>query len=203
MPVKQGRKTVCGLQGLIFKHIVTTPHFLHPRSEANHRNLKPVLLLQLEARSENAEDELLSVVTVKQGRKIVCGSQGGVLSIYSWGAWNDCSDRFPGHPASVDALVRLDEDTLITGSSDGLLRIVSILPNKMLGVLGEHADYPIERLGTCAIFSFLSFPFFWFCGRSFRAPARVTGPGRGYYGCIFSSFSRFPAFLSFIFLLGP
>lgn len=103
--------------------------------------------MQLEARSENAEDELLSVVTTKQGRKIVCGSQSGILSLYSWGAWNDCSDRFPGHPASVDALVRLDEDTVVTGSSDGLIRIVSILPNKMLGIVGEHAEYPIERLG--------------------------------------------------------
>jgi hypothetical protein len=26
-------------------------------------------------------------------------------------------------------------------------RVVSILPNKMIGVVGEHADYPIERLG--------------------------------------------------------
>lgn len=28
-------------------------------------------------------------------------------------------------------------------------RVVTILPNKMIGVIGEHADYPIERLGMC------------------------------------------------------
>lgn len=43
-------------------------------------------------------------------------------------------------------MVKLDEDTIVTGSSDGLLRILSLQPNKMLGVLGAHADYPIERL---------------------------------------------------------
>jgi WD40 repeat protein len=29
----------------------------------------------------------------------------------------------------------------------GVGRVVTILPNKMIGVIGEHAEYPIERLG--------------------------------------------------------
>eukprot|EP00898_Chlorokybus_atmophyticus_P003729 jgi/Chlat1/4357/Chrsp29S04512 len=101
---------------------------------------------KLEAQSENVEDELLSIVILKSGRKVCCGSQDGVLEVYSWNEWGDISDRFPGHPQSVDALVKVDEDTVISGSSDGLIRIVSIHPNKMLGIVGEHADYPIERL---------------------------------------------------------
>lgn len=44
--------------------------------------------------------------------------------------WNDCSDRFPGHPSSVDAIVKYDDDLIITGSADGLIRVLSILPNK-------------------------------------------------------------------------
>ena len=84
---------------------------------------------------------------MKGGKKVVCGHQSGVLSIFSWGYWNDCSDRFPGHPGSVDAMAKVDEDTLLTGSSDGLIRIVSVLPNKAIGIVGEHlADNPIERL---------------------------------------------------------
>lgn len=39
----------------------------------------------------------------------------------------------------MDALLKYDEDTVLTGSSDGLIRVVSLQPNKMLGVLGEHA----------------------------------------------------------------
>lgn len=50
------------------------------------------------------------------------------------GDWGDISDRFPGHPESVDALVRCDDDIVFTGSSDGLIRVVQILPNKLLGV---------------------------------------------------------------------
>ena len=51
-----------------------------------------------------------------------------------------------GHPSSVDALVKYDADTVITGSSDGIIRVVNILPNRMLGVLGGSEDLPIERL---------------------------------------------------------
>ena len=51
-----------------------------------------------------------------------------------------------GHPSSVDAVVKYDADTIITGSSDGIIRIINILPNRMLGVLGGTEDLPIERL---------------------------------------------------------
>ncbi|CAL8464774.1 g4309 [Coccomyxa elongata] len=106
---------------------------------------------KLRARSEDdADDELLSAAVVKSGNKVVTGSQMGVLNLYSWGYFNDCSDRFPGHPASVDALVAFDEDSVVTGSQDGLIRLISILPNRMLGVLGEHGDLPVESLALSA-----------------------------------------------------
>ena len=41
----------------------------------------------------------LQVCAIKNGKKLVCGSQSGVLAIWSWGYWNDCSDRFPGERA--------------------------------------------------------------------------------------------------------
>ena len=96
--------------------------------------------------SDDQEDELLSVCTIKHGRKVVCGSDQGVLSIWSWGTWGDVSDRFPGHPNSIDALLKVDEDTLLTGSGDGLIRIVNIQPDKLLGVLGVHNGFPVEAL---------------------------------------------------------
>jgi WD repeat-containing protein 55 len=34
----------------------------------------------------------------------------------------------------------------VTGSSDGLLRLISLEPNKLLGVVGEHSDLPVEAL---------------------------------------------------------
>lgn len=101
---------------------------------------------QILGQSENQEDELLSVVLMKGESKVVCGSQGGILNIFSYGTWDDISDRFPGHPQSVDTLVKIDDETLFSGSSDGMIRVVSVLPNKLLGVVGEHMDCPIERL---------------------------------------------------------
>ncbi|GLI62678.1 hypothetical protein VaNZ11_005354 [Volvox africanus] len=100
------------------------------------------------ARSEDDnDDELLSCAVVKGGRKVVAGTQSGVLYLYSWGYFNDCSDRFPGHPESVQALVGFDDDTLLTGSSDGGVRVVGVLPNRLLGILGQHnGDFPVERL---------------------------------------------------------
>ncbi len=85
-------------------------------------------------------------MALKRGKKLAIGTQSGVLSLYSWGYFNDCSDRFPGHPESVDAIVKFDEDTIITGSSDGMLRILNIFPNKLLSVAGQHDEMPVEAL---------------------------------------------------------
>ncbi|XP_062144115.1 WD repeat-containing protein 55-like [Alnus glutinosa] len=102
---------------------------------------------KVQARSEFSEDELLSVVIMKDGQKVVCGSQTGTLLLYSWGCFKDCSDRFIGlSPNSVDALLKLDEDTIITGSENGLISLVGILPNRIIQPIAEHSEYPVERL---------------------------------------------------------
>lgn len=88
----------------------------------------------------------MSLAVIKDGSKVVVGSQDGILNIWDWGDWGDISDRYPGHPQSVSAIVKIDESTICTGSSDGIIRVVSILPNKLLGVIGEHQDFPIEKL---------------------------------------------------------
>ena len=51
----------------------------------------------------------------------------------------------------MDALLAFDEDTLLTGCQDGLIRIIGVLPNQMLGVVGEHGDYPVERLALSGV----------------------------------------------------
>jgi WD40 repeat protein len=98
--------------------------------------------------SDDQEDELLSIKIIKHGKKVVCGTGEGVLNVWSWGTWGDVSDRFPGHPNSIDALLKIDENTLLTGSSDGVIRVVQIQPDKLLGLLGDDHDggFPIEKL---------------------------------------------------------
>jgi WD repeat-containing protein 55 len=101
-------------------------------------------------KSDPQDDELLSLATMKHGRKVVAGTQQGVLAIWSWGTWGDISDRFPTicpSGNSLDAILKLDEDTFLAGTSDGVIRVVSIHPNKVLGALGDHDHgYPIESL---------------------------------------------------------
>jgi phosphopantothenoylcysteine synthetase/decarboxylase len=97
--------------------------------------------------SDQIEDELLSISLVKNGKKAVVGTQDGVLSLWSWGDWGDYNDRIIGHPNSIEAICKLDEDTIATGSSDGIIRLVTVLPNSFQGALGDHGeDMPIENL---------------------------------------------------------
>ena len=104
------------------------------------------------SRTEQDEDELLSICAIKGGQSFVVGTQGGVLQIWEKGHMDSSSDkyegceRFTGHPESIDAILQVDDDTIITGSSDGILRLITVRPNKLVGVIGEHSDFPVERL---------------------------------------------------------
>ena len=60
------------------------------------------------------------------------------------------------HPLSVDTLCNLPSNlpeidaasTILTGSSDGYVRAVQLLPTKMLGVVADHRDWPVERIAV-------------------------------------------------------
>ena len=45
-------------------------------------------------------------------------------------------------------MVAFDADTVLTGSADGLIRIIGILPNAMLGLVGEHAHAQVRLSGV-------------------------------------------------------
>ncbi|KAK8935026.1 hypothetical protein KSP39_PZI014743 [Platanthera zijinensis] len=83
---------------------------------------------KVEARSNISKDELLSLVTMKDGKKVVCGTQNGPLLLYTCRRFMDCRDIFRAHPMSADALLKVDEDNLISGSKDGVIRLARILP---------------------------------------------------------------------------
>lgn len=97
---------------------------------------------KLEHKSENQEDELLSIAILRDAplssqkgelgeaggsktasrsrAKVVCGTQMGNLHLFSYGYWKDMNDRFPGHPSSIEALRRVGDEKstmFVTGSS--------------------------------------------------------------------------------------
>jgi hypothetical protein len=38
----------------------------------------------------------MSVVTPQNGKKVVAGTQDGIVNLYTWGNWGDLDDRFTG-----------------------------------------------------------------------------------------------------------
>lgn len=49
-------------------------------------------------------------------------------------------------PAGIDGVDY--ESTVLTGSSDGYVRAVQILPTKLLGVVADHGEFPVERVAV-------------------------------------------------------
>lgn len=95
---------------------------------------------QLYAMSDNFEEDLTAIVVCKYGRKVLVSTSEGTVNVFSWDWFGDCNDRIVGHPNSIDTMIKFDEDTVITGSEDGLIRAVSVLPNKIIALLGDPTD---------------------------------------------------------------
>ena len=74
---------------------------------------------------------------VQEGEKIVCGTGEGTLEFFNWGQWGNISDRYPGHPMSVDCIVALNDDVILTGSLDGGIRLVLLKPFSYTQILSE------------------------------------------------------------------
>ena len=47
-------------------------------------------------------------------------------------------DRIQGIPGSVDCILKLNDNTVVSGSEDGFLRGIGIKPNRIIQTLGQH-----------------------------------------------------------------
>lgn len=101
---------------------------------------------RMDLQSELFESEFLSVTKVKNGKKVLVGTGEGAINIFNWGEWGNISDRFPGHPESIDTMVALNNNIICTGSGDGNIRAVHMFPHRFLGIVGDHEGFPIESL---------------------------------------------------------
>ena len=108
---------------------------------------------ELYAMSDRFEEDLLGVELFRAGKKLLANSSEGALNLFSWDWFGDCDDRIAGHSCSIDSICKLDEDTLLTGGEDGLIRTVGLFPNKILRIVGDHYEnespdehYPIGRV---------------------------------------------------------
>eukprot|EP00769_Ergobibamus_cyprinoides_P000697 gnl/Ergobibamus_cyprinoides/1702.p1 GENE.gnl/Ergobibamus_cyprinoides/1702~~gnl/Ergobibamus_cyprinoides/1702.p1 ORF type:complete len:363 (+),score=103.04 gnl/Ergobibamus_cyprinoides/1702:65-1090(+) len=99
---------------------------------------------RLRDHSVTSDDEFMCMTWMKGKARVVVGSQKGCLTSFRRGKWDTDIDIFPGHPEGVDTMFAFDADHIVTGSDDGLIRIVSIVPNQLIGVLGEAVDYSLK-----------------------------------------------------------
>jgi len=95
---------------------------------------------KLYAMSDSFGEDQTGVVLMKNGKKVVTSSSEGVINLFSWDWFGDCNDRIVGHPNSIDCIAKYDEDTIITGCEDGLVRAVSVLPNRILAIISDPLD---------------------------------------------------------------
>jgi WD repeat-containing protein 55 len=79
--------------------------------------------------SECQDDELTSITSVRDHKKIVVGTSSGTLLLFTYGQWGDCTDRFTKHTEAVNAMLPRGYDRILT-ASDGFVRDVNILPNE-------------------------------------------------------------------------
>ncbi|ELP93202.1 WD repeat-containing protein, putative [Entamoeba invadens IP1] len=109
--------------------------------------------------SQNLNESLLSLTVLEEDYRICCGSERGKVYVWSWDDWEEPKLKLSGHPDCVQSLITIDRNTVFSGSFDGVIRIVQITPNKLLGCVGKH-EFPVEKmqvsrdkrfLGSCSL----------------------------------------------------
>lgn len=93
--------------------------------------------------SEVFEEELLSLALVKD-KKIVCGGSNGSFEIFNWEEFGYIVNAMKSvSKASIDSMVALSDSIVVYGCGDGNIRAASFFPNKPLGIVGNHSEFPV------------------------------------------------------------
>ncbi|RVE60851.1 hypothetical protein OJAV_G00185170 [Oryzias javanicus] len=96
--------------------------------------------------SEFQSGDLTSVALMKRGKKVACGSSEGTVYIFNWNGFGATSDRFAVKAESVDCIVPVTDSIMCTASMDGYIRAINLLPNRVIGCIGQHVGEPIEEI---------------------------------------------------------
>ncbi|KAK7910033.1 hypothetical protein WMY93_014717 [Mugilogobius chulae] len=102
---------------------------------------------RFDLQSEFQSGDLTSVALMKRGKKVVCGSSEGTVYIFNWNGFGATSDRFAIKAESVDCIQPITDSIMCTASMDGYIRAINLLPNRVIGCVGQHVGEPIEELG--------------------------------------------------------
>jgi len=79
--------------------------------------------------------------TMKNNKKLVVGTDEGIIHIYNRGEFAAPSDSFVASSgASIDSIAKVNDDILFAACDDGYVRAMSILPNRMMSKVGRHRN---------------------------------------------------------------
>ncbi|XP_059080515.1 WD repeat-containing protein 55 homolog [Tigriopus californicus] len=110
-----------------------------------------------DVQSEFYEGEMNCLAVVHHDSKLVCGCGDSRLYMYNWDQFGYHSADFPGHPDSVNDMVAVTDNVVITGCEDGTIRAVHLYPHRFLGAVGHHeGNFPIERLDVSSTGEFVA-----------------------------------------------
>ncbi|KAM5170822.1 WD repeat-containing protein 55 [Mantella aurantiaca] len=101
---------------------------------------------RFELLSEYQNGDLTSISLMKRGKKVACGSSEGTIYLFNWNGFGATSDRFAVKAESIDCMIPVNDNIVCTGSMDGVIRAINILPNRVIGTVGQHPGEPIEQL---------------------------------------------------------
>jgi len=102
---------------------------------------------KLIARSDQMESELTCCALIKNGTKCVVGTQEGTIEQWKSGDWGNIETRSTSIASSgIESMLKVDEERILTGGEDGLIRLLSIEPTQYISAIAEHAECPIEAM---------------------------------------------------------
>lgn len=98
--------------------------------------------------SEEYEEELTCLGLFRHETKLLAGTSKGKLLLFNWNEFGLHSDIFPGPNSTINDMVPITENIVVTACEDGNLRATHLFPHRHLGVVGQH-NLPIECIDIC------------------------------------------------------
>ena len=91
----------------------------------------------LYALSDNLDEELNCLLSIKGCNHILCGSGEGNILIFNWNWFGDFKDQITGHPEGINCMDKYNDNVIFTGCEDGGIRICSMYPKGLRGILSS------------------------------------------------------------------
>mmetsp|Transcript_21421 Transcript_21421/g.24889 ORF Transcript_21421/g.24889 Transcript_21421/m.24889 type:complete len:449 (-) Transcript_21421:67-1413(-) len=80
--------------------------------------------------SVKRNDELTCLAFIPEIDGILCGTPSGSLPMWKYGSWSRPFDVFDAHPRECDTIATYNDNIVLTGACDGLVRVLQVHPVK-------------------------------------------------------------------------